>query len=77
MADMITPRSSIAQPETTKTDPHKKAAVSVAKATAAKRRPSQTAAARDRRKAAEMLREIGIDGAALSAQIERLRHRFL
>jgi hypothetical protein len=30
-----------------------------------------------RSKAAELLREIQIDGKALSVQIERLRHRFL
>nr|WP_294527743.1 hypothetical protein [uncultured Rhodopila sp.] len=31
----------------------------------------------DSRKAAEMLREIQIEGEALSARIDRLRHRFL
>jgi len=29
------------------------------------------------RKVAEMLRDLQIDGKALSAEIERLRHRFL
>ncbi len=51
---------------------------------APKKVPVATMAARaravstaDSRKIAAMLREIQIDGEALSAQIERLRHRFL
>jgi hypothetical protein len=43
---------------------------------AAKPVAAKTAASR-RSKAAEMLREIQIDGKALSVQIERLRRRFL
>jgi hypothetical protein len=50
------------------------------KATAAQKPARKTPGARavsDSRKAAEMLREIQIEGEALSAQIDRLRHRFL
>lgn len=48
-----------------------KAPAPAAKKAAAKRPTA------DSRKAAEMLREIQIEGEALSAQIDRLRHRFL
>jgi hypothetical protein len=42
--------------------------------------PDRSAARRTQtvnRKIAEMLRDLQIDGKALSAEIERLRHRFL
>ncbi len=39
--------------------------------------PSARKQAAVNRKVAEMLRDLQIDGKALSAEIERLRHRFL
>ena len=41
------------------------------------RQASARKAAATRRKVAEMLRDLQIDGKALSVEIERLRHRFL
>jgi hypothetical protein len=49
----------------------------VAKKPAASKSISGPASTNGRSHAAEMLREIQIDGKALSVQIERLRHRFL
>jgi hypothetical protein len=73
MIDMPAPRSSTAKVKTAGTAAPKPA---VGPGPAAK--PAARAAApRRRSKAAEMLREIQIDGKALSVQIERLRHRFL
>jgi hypothetical protein len=73
MIDMPASRSSIAQP--------KAAAAALAKKLpnkAAASKPAARSASRPgRSQAAEILREIQIDGKALSIQIERLRHRFL
>jgi hypothetical protein len=71
MIEMPVPRSSTAQ--------SKPAAAKQAPASGAKQtKPAQRAVSRrGRSKAAQMLREIQIDGKALSVQIERLRHRFL
>ena len=78
---MTAPRSSTAPSGTAPPPPRRKTASSVAPKPAAKkspaRQPVNRAAAADRRKVTELLRELQIDGEALSAQIERLRHRFL
>jgi hypothetical protein len=69
MIDMPASRSSTAHAKTAGAASPKKAAAS--------KPAGRAVSARGRSKAAEMLREIQIDGKALSVQIERLRHRFL
>jgi hypothetical protein len=74
MIDMPVPRSSTAH---SKPAAARQAKPSANKPTAAHKPTQRAVSRRGRSKAAQMLREIQIDGQALSAQIERLRHRFL
>lgn len=72
---MAAPRRSTAAPRT----PPRKASNPSAgpNAAAASKKPVRPLSTRGRTKVAEMLRDLQIDGKALSVQIERLRHRFL
>jgi len=77
MTDMAASRSSPAYPKTVRPTAATKVPTQVAKKAAAKKPVARSISTTDSRRAAEMLREIQIDGELLSAQIERLRHRFL
>ena len=75
--DMTAFRSSTGHPEPRPTAAAKRARSSSKSATAAKTSIEAAPSARRTSRAAELLREIEIDGEALSVQIERLRRRFL
>jgi hypothetical protein len=77
MIDMPASRSSTAHSKTARAAASKDAPASAPSKAAASKPASRAVSTRGRSKAAEMLREIQIDGKALSVQIERLRHRFL
>jgi hypothetical protein len=77
MIDMPAPRSSTAHAKTARAASPKKAPLSAPNKAAASKPAGRAVSTRGRSQAAEMLREIQIDGKALSVQIERLRHRFL
>jgi hypothetical protein len=69
--------SSTTQPKATRAASPKKTSRQAAKKATAPKSDGRSSSARGRSRAAEMLREIQIDGKALSVQIERLRSRFL
>jgi hypothetical protein len=75
MTEMAAARSATAYSKTTLAAAPNQ--VPAAKKSGAKPTVARAATTADSRKITEMLREIQIDGEALSAQIERLRHRFL